>query len=200
MIFLQSKDFIINFAHQILNVVTNFIIIMMKQSINYFLLRTISAILLGVVLILCPRSAIFYVVIAIGILFIIPGLISLISYFTSSSAKRPDMPFMFAGIGSLLFGVVLVAVPHFFVSVLMYLLGIILLLGGTEQLVTLIRAKKSMTVPIAFYIVPSLILVAGILVLLNPFKTAETLFILIGITCLVYGIVEFVHWWRFKRK
>ncbi|MDR0232494.1 MAG: DUF308 domain-containing protein [Dysgonamonadaceae bacterium] len=168
----------------------------MKQTVNYFILRAISAIVLGALLILCPQSAILYVVITIGILFIIPGLLLLVSYFTSNKAKRPNMPLLLAGIGSLLFGAILVAAPHFFVNILMLLLGIILLLGGIEQIVVLIRARKKKTVSIVLYIVPLLILVAGVLVLLNPFKTAETLFILIGITCLVYGIMEFI----FKKK
>lgn len=173
---------------------------MMKKAINYFMIRIIFAILLGMMLILWPGYAIFYLVITIGILFIIPGLISLISYFTYSRAKRPDTPFLLAGVGSLLFGIVLVSAPHFFVNVLMYLLGIILLLGGIEQIVTLVRAKKWTTVPVAFYVVPSLILIAGILVLFNPFGTAEILFILIGATCLVYGVAEFINWFKFSRK
>ena len=172
----------------------------MKKLINYFMIRAISAIVLGVLLILGPKNAIFYVVIAVGILFIVPGLISLISYFISERTKRPEIPVLLAGIGSLLFGVILVSVPHFFVSMLMYLLGALLLLGGIEQIVTLIRARKKTTVPMLFYIAPLIVVAAGILVLLNPFKTAETLFILIGVTCFIYGIMEFVHWLKFKRK
>lgn len=173
---------------------------MMKKPINYSMIRAISAILLGVLLILGPKTAIFYIMVTIGILFIVPGIISLISYFTAEKAKRPDAPFLFAGIGSLLFGVILVAVPHFFVNVLMYLLGIILMVGAIEQLVTLIRVRKVTEVPVIFYVIPSLVLIAGILVLFNPFKTAATLFVLIGITCLIYGIMEFIHWLKFKRK
>jgi uncharacterized membrane protein HdeD (DUF308 family) len=172
----------------------------MKKTINYFIIRAISAIVLGTLLMLCPQNAIFFVVITIGVLFMVPGLLSLISYFTTNKAKRPDMPVLLAGIGSLLFGVVLVAVPNFFVSVLMYILGVILILGAIEQIVVLIRARKRATVPVAFYLIPLLILAAGVLVFFNPFKTAETIFILIGITCLIYGIMEFVYWLKFKRK
>jgi len=168
----------------------------MKQTVNYFILRAISAIVLGVLLILCPENAILYVVITIGILFIIPGLLLLVNYFSSRKEKRPDMPLLFAGIGSLLFGVVLVAAPTLFVEILMILLGIILLLGGIEQIVVLVRARKKKTVSIVLYVVPLLILIAGVLVLFNPFNSAKTLFILIGITCLVYGIMEFI----FKKK
>jgi len=172
----------------------------MKKTINYFIIRAIFAILLGALLMWVPNSAIFYVVVTIGIFFIVPGLILLISYFTAERAKRPEIPFLFAGIGSLLFGVVLVSVPNFFISVLMYLFGALLLLGGIEQIITLIRARKKVTVPVFFYIVPLLIMIAGVLVLFNPFKMAETLFIFIGVTCLIYGIMEFVHWLKFKRK
>ncbi|MDR0332078.1 MAG: DUF308 domain-containing protein [Dysgonamonadaceae bacterium] len=170
----------------------------MRKTINYFILRAISAILLGVLLIWIPKSAILYIVIAIGIFFILPGAISLIAYFTSGKEKRQDMPFLFTAIGSLLFGILLVSIPGFFVTVLMFLLGLIILFGAIEQIVTLIRARKFANVSIGFYVIPFLILIAGVLVLLNPFKTAETLFILIGITCLVYGIMELVNWLKFK--
>jgi uncharacterized membrane protein HdeD (DUF308 family) len=82
----------------------------------------------------------------------------------------------------------------------MYLFGILLLIGGIEQIVTLIRVRKITPVPVGFYVIPSLIVIAGIFVLFNPFKTAETLFILISITCIIYGIIEFVHWLKFKRR
>ena len=171
----------------------------MKKIINYFMIRSISAIILGAILLLYPKNAILLVVIAIGIFFIVPGLVSLISYFSAKQEKRPEMPFLLAGIGSSLFGVVLVSVPQFFINILMYLFGILLLSGGIDQIVTLVRAKKRMTVPVAFYAIPLLIVFVGIIVLFNPFKTAETLLILIGLTCLIYGVMEFVHWLRFKR-
>jgi len=194
------QNFITHLAHESFKSYNNLIQIPMKKTINYFILRAIFAALLGVLLILSPQNAIFFVVITIGILFMIPGALSLITYFTSEKAKRPEMPFLLAGIGSLLFGIVLVSVPNFFVSVLMYILGIILIIGAIEQIVVLIRARKTATVPFAFYLIPLLILAAGVLVLFNPFKTAETLFILIGVTCLIYGIMEFIYWLKFKSK
>jgi len=172
----------------------------MKKTINYFIIRAISAVVLGALLILYPQKAISFGVIIIGILFIVPGLLSLIDYFTVEKAKRPEMPALLAGIGSLLFGVVLVAIPNIFVNVLMYILGIILIAGAVEQIVLLIRARKIAAVSFAFYLIPLVILAAGILVLFNPFKTAETIFILIGVTCLIYGIMEFIYWLKFKRK
>jgi uncharacterized membrane protein HdeD (DUF308 family) len=172
----------------------------MKKMINYFMLRAIAALCLGAVLLSCPTNAILFIVIAIGILFIIPGLILIINYLASAREKRLETFFLYAAIGSILFGAVLVSVPHFFVNILMYIFGALLLLGGIEQIVTLIRARKKSAVSAAFFVVPFLLIIVGTLVLFYPFKTAETIFILIGIACIVYAMMELVHWFKFKRR
>lgn len=172
---------------------------MKKVTINYFTLRIISAIVLGVILLLNP-SAVNYVVVTIGIIFIIPGLLAFVNYLLSSQEKRPDTVYIFAGLGSLLLGLALVVVPDFFITVLMYILGTVLVLGGIEQLVVLLRARKFTDVARGFYFTPLLLLIAGIIVLINPFKTAQTIFMLIGAMCLVYGIMEVVHWIKFSRN
>ncbi len=52
------------------------------KSLNGSVLRCIFAIVLGLVLVLWPEAAVTYLVITIGICFIIPGLFSLLNYFT----------------------------------------------------------------------------------------------------------------------
>lgn len=56
------------------------------KSMNYSLIRTICALVIGLVLVLWPDAAINYIVITIGILFLIPGFIVLIGYF----GTKPD--------------------------------------------------------------------------------------------------------------
>lgn len=51
------------------------------KSMNYSLIRTICALVIGLVLVLWPDAAINYIVITIGVLFLIPGFIVLIGYF-----------------------------------------------------------------------------------------------------------------------
>ena len=50
-------------------------------------LRCIFAIVLGLVLVLWPEAAVTYLVITIGICFIIPGLFSLLNYFTREKVE-----------------------------------------------------------------------------------------------------------------
>jgi len=171
----------------------------MKNAVHSLLLRSIIAFMLGVILILWSGDALLILVISVGILFIILGFIPLVLYFFRNLKKFPDISFPHLGLCFLIFGIILVIAPALFVNILMYLLGIILVLGGIEQIYTLIRARKWTKVPAVFYLLPVLILIAGILVLCNPFKTAENIFILAGITSLIYGIAELINWIKFRK-
>ena len=51
------------------------------KTMNYSLIRTVCAFIIGLVLVLWPDAAVQYLVITIGVLFLIPGLITLIGYF-----------------------------------------------------------------------------------------------------------------------
>ena len=130
------------------------------RSINGAVLRSAFAMVLGFVLVLWPEAAITYLVITIGILFILPGLFAILSYFTRPKNENGEKPmFPIEAAGSVLFGAWLVIMPEFFVNILMYLLGALLVIAGVQQLVSLISARKWSNVPLGFYLMPALILV-----------------------------------------
>lgn len=170
------------------------------KAINYFILRSVFAIAIGLLLVFWPETAINYLVITIGVLFFIPGLISLIAYFTQKKEVAEKYVFPIAGLGSVLFGIWLMIMPGFFVTILMYILGFILVLGGIQQIVSLVSARKSYKISAGYYVVPVLILIAGLIVLLNPFSVASAAFIMLGITSIVYGLSDLFNGIRFKRK
>jgi uncharacterized membrane protein HdeD (DUF308 family) len=89
------------------------------KSMNYSLIRTICALVIGLVLVLWPDAAINYIVITIGVLFLIPGFIVLIGYFGTKPEPGVSRRFPIEGVGSLLFGLWLVTMPGFFADVLM---------------------------------------------------------------------------------
>ena len=101
------------------------------RSINGAVLRSAFAMVLGFVLVLWPEAAITYLVITIGILFILPGLFAILSYFTRPKNENGEKPmFPIEAAGSVLFGAWLVIMPEFFVNILMYLLGALLVIAG----------------------------------------------------------------------
>lgn len=137
----------------------------MKGISNSFL-RTICALIIGLVLVMFPNEAGDYFVITIGVVFLIPALLSIIGYFAMSAEERRRLPI--EGIGSLLFGLWLIIMPGFFADLLTFVLGFILVLGGVQQIASLSAARRWMPVRVGFYIIPVLILIAGLVALFNP--------------------------------
>lgn len=170
------------------------------KTINYFILRSVIALAIGILLVVWPDAAINYLVITIGVLFLIPGLLALIGYFTASEKRVAKGYFPVVGVGSLLFGLWLIIMPEFFVTILMYVLGFILVLGGLQQIVSLTQAKKWYRVSAGFYVVPVLLLIAGIVVLFNPFTVASGAFMLLGICAIVYAVSDLLNGIKFKKK
>ncbi|WP_370524402.1 HdeD family acid-resistance protein [Bacteroides sp. 224] len=166
---------------------------------NYSFIRAICALIIGLVLVIWPDLAVVYLVITIGILFLVPGLFGVISYFANKS-NQTSRNFPIASIGSVLLGLILVIVPALFVDILMILLGIVLLLGGIQQLYSLFTARKWTAVPVGFYVLPLLITIAGVFILFNPTDARNTAFIIIGASGIVYAISELINWFRFINK
>ena len=51
------------------------------KTMNYSLIRILFALVIGLVLVLWPNTAASYIVITVGVAFLIPGVISLFGYF-----------------------------------------------------------------------------------------------------------------------
>lgn len=165
---------------------------------NYSIIRCICALVIGVLLVAWPEAAIIYLVITIGVLFLVPGLISVFGYLTAG--KQSSRSFPVAGLGSLLFGLWLMIMPAFFVGILMYVLGAILVLAGISQIVNLSAARSWTVVPGGFFVIPVLVLIAGIVVLFNPFTAATVPFIILGVSSIVYGLSDLISITRFREK
>ena len=159
---------------------------------NYSIIRCICALVIGVLLVAWPEAAILYLVITIGVLFLVPGLFSFSVYLI----RR----FPIAGLGSLLFGLWLMIMPAFFVGILMYVLGAVLVLAGISQIVNLSAARSWTVVPGGFFVIPVLVLIAGIVVLFNPFTAAAVPFIILGVSSIVYGLSDLINIIRFRQK
>ena len=168
------------------------------KMMNYSMARCVSAIAIGLLLMMWPEAAILYLVIAIGAMFFLPSLISLISYFKKKDEQKGYFPIV--SLGSLLFGLWLMISPAFFVGILMYLLGAVLVFAGISQIVGLLDARSYANVSTGFMVMPVLILLSGLLVLVNPFAAASVPFIILGVSCTVYGVTELINFYKFRRK
>ncbi len=149
------------------------------KRINNSVLRSAFAMILGFVLVLWPEAAVTYLVITIGICFIIPGIFSLLNYFTREKVEGEPSP-MF--------------------PILMYILGALLVIAGVQQIAMLVSARKWSMVPFGFYVMPALILLTGIMIIAYPFGAAANTFVIFGVASIFYGIIELINWYKFRQR
>ena len=168
---------------------------------GYSVMCSLCALIMGVLLVMWPEAAMIYLVITVGVLFLLPGLYGIFAYFASRSRAEDGSgrAFPIVALGSALLGLWLIVMPAFFVGILMYVLGALLVLGGIGQLMNFISVRKlTGSVPAIFYVIPVLLLLAGILILVNPFEAAKIPFIVLGASSIVYGLTDLFR--RYRRK
>ncbi len=169
------------------------------RTLSNSILRSVCSLVIGVLLVVWPETAMIYLVITIGVLFLIPGLVSMLGYFAHRTGEVKQT-FPVAALGSALFGLWLMIMPAFFVSILMYILGAFLVLAGIQLISSLVSVRRTSMVPVGFFVVPVLILLAGILVLLNPFATASVPFIILGVSCICYSLSDLINYYKFRNR
>ena len=154
--------------------------------------RAVLAILLGLALLIWPADALKYVVMLIGIVFLAIGIIA----FIISSRNREEHQRSFAplsGIGSVILGLLLVCLPSTFATVFMFLLGFILVVAAVGQFVTLAAARQFGRIAPVSFLFPVLILIVGIVI------SAESVFILFGITAVFYGVTDLLNQYSIRK-
>ncbi|MDD6783591.1 MAG: DUF308 domain-containing protein [Prevotellaceae bacterium] len=197
---------------------------MTKKLYRSVTMRALSTMLIGALIIVFPTNTTQYMVMTIGVLFAVPGLLSIISYLRQhkkitdtknignntdnnkkTSAKTTAM-FPLIGLGSVLFGLILLFFPGVFQKALFYLLGLFLVVAGIAQIFSLFRLSKAYKISFVPFIISMLITLAGAGVaftnyidstdknVTTPESTATPLAaIIFGVASIVYGIVEIIY-------
>ena len=180
----------------------------MKTKVS-ILLRSIGAIIIGVLLIKYSNNAVLWLTILIGVIFLLSGLVSCITYLTGRNRKgidgiqildatgrdimpaRPSFPII--GLGSLLLGGLLTFAPSLFINFLVYGLALILILGALNQFFNLSSASRIVKIGLFWWIVPALILLTGLIALVKPSIIATAPLYIVGWCMIVYGVVEMIN-------
>lgn len=156
---------------------------------NIQIVRSASMLLIGVAFLSLGGKALSLLVVIVGVLLMIPGLWSLVSY-VRQREQRPMFPL--AALGSFILGLWMAVSPVFFVGFFMYVLGGVLVALGVYQLATLIVSSRLLLVTWPLYVMPVLVLLLGAFVLFNPFEAASIPFIFIGIGCVLSAVNDLI--------
>ena len=169
--------------------------------------RAICAIAIGIMLIKYPDNTVTWITVAIGILFLLSGVISMVVYFNACkhvseykitdengqviAGDKPTFPLV--GLGSIILGLMLAITPNIFITALMYIIGAILILGAINQFMVLVRARRFGSLSFAYWIFPSIILLTGLYVIIKPMSPASIAMTILGWCSLLYGVTEIIN-------
>ena len=211
---------------------------MTRRLYRSITLRALSTLLIGALIIAFPLNATKYLVMSIGLLFLVPGVVSMLTYFIhrhkdkvaakkeaqekedeeeeekdEEDDKKKQTPyFPTIGLGSSLFGLLLLAFPSSFEDILVYLLGAFAVVAALVQAVNTYKLGKVYKTSPAMYVISALIGLAGVVVIyLNHYvlttegiaeQKPELMTVpafIAGIALVVYGLSETAYALYFRK-
>ena len=176
--------------------------------------RALCAIIIGALLIKFPDNTVKSITIAIGSLFLLSGIISCVTYFWAKrhtteykiydadgrliAGEQPTFPIV--GVGSIILGAILALMPTTFVSLLMYVIGAILILGAINQFMNLINSRRYGRISLWYWVMPSFILLIGLYAIVKPMEQLSVAMLLLGWCMLLYGVTELINALKFYQN
>lgn len=163
---------------------------------NNSLVMAIVAGIVGVLLIIFEDRGdlLSWIVVILGIMFMLPGLYTLVSQLLSKGQRSTSD--MITAIGCVGLGLCMCIVPGVFVSVTIYILALSLIIGGVMQMVSVAEFK----LPLGFYIVPALVAITGVVMfILGAEKDASIIVLVAGIAMVIYAVNLLVEYYQVKK-
>lgn len=175
----------------------------MKKFLQNIVARALCVLVLGGLLIAFSEKITTWIVMMCGLVFIVPGAVALVSHFRRDPESRRIMLYPIIGAGSILFGLVLLIWPTWFIEAMMYILSVLLLLVAATQLYTLWDiGRGGIKLHPAYYVVPALELAGGLYVLLSgrAVEAAALPVILLGCGFVIYALLELWTVWLLRQE
>ncbi len=158
------------------------------------LIRALTAIAIGIVMVLSRTNALELVVRIIAVFLFASGIVSgIVGY---KNRKNGTMSLMgFNAVLNIIIGVLLFSYPGVVAGLLIYFIAFILICFGFFQLMSLFSAKASLW----SFLLPAVVLGAGIFLIFNPSFVGEAIGVVAGACLIVYGVSELFSSWRMRK-
>lgn len=163
------------------------------------ILTSFILIVAGVLLcILNSRPDLLHTIVkVVGVAFFVSGVINVFIMINHSSKNKGNsfsrIAGWLSGIGGVLLGLAMFFYPPLFTTVLVYLFGILLILGGIVQICIMAWGYKDAALSGWLYIVPVILIVAGVIMISSDSLrvNASLMVIITGVGMILYGLNSF---------
>lgn len=161
------------------------------------LTRSVISLLLGFVLVIWPEQVNSTIITILGIILLLPFVGALLAKFLrkKDEAKAYDVLPIIGGGGSAVLGILMIIMPNTFTSLLALFIGIMLFFAGITQIIgvfTYCRVAKSFWL----MLLPLITMGVGLYAITNFTEMAKTLWIILGVMIILYGVSEILNYFK----
>lgn len=153
--------------------------------------QAVLFLVIGVVLLLMPDITLVMAVYAVGAIFALSGVASLINYFRTDNAIERSPSVLTAGIFFLIIAAIMFVFPEVIAGVFSVALGVILVLCG------IVNAVRSLDMRglqgnawIPFLVLSIITVIGGVVVIWNPFDTTVLFVMVLGTLFIINGVSD----------
>lgn len=163
----------------------------MKKITQYDLLRGCLLTILGLVILWRPGMIFNGIVYIIAAYFALMGLLNL---YTVLREKDHLAGSYAPGILLILVALAVIVLAKPIVSFIPFLLGLFVVIGGVRQFLQEVELKHQGLAGTGWFIFSILMIVAGAILILNPFKSVLLMFRIFGVIAIVVGISAIIRY------
>ena len=161
-------------------------------------IRALTAIAVGVVMVLSKANALNIAVRVIAAFLVASGIVSMrIGYKNKANGTMGLMGFN--AVVDILLGCMIFVWPDVVSGLLIFIIGFVLCGFGMFQLIALFSANRVMKVGVFSFVMPVLVLMGGLFLVLRPSFIGEAIGMIAGAALIVYGVSELLSSRKIKQ-
>ena len=161
-------------------------------------LRALTAIAIGVVMVVSKTNALELAVRIIAAFLLASGVVSMIvGYRYRNNGTMGLMGFN--GVVDVILGLMLFMFPGFVAGLLIYLIAFALICFGLFQMIGLFSASRVMRVGLWSFVMPFMVFAAGMFLIMKPSFVGEAIGVVAGASLIIFGVSELLSSWKMKK-
>lgn len=167
---------------------------LIKQMEKKSIFSSVLLIIFSIFLILKPADMTKTLIIIIGVILLVDGIISIVNYLSSNKEFRLFSIGVFEGLFESLTGTLFLINYESLIVNFPIILGIIIIVKNVFRLQTTLALQQLDYKNWAYkFLISTIVILLGIVILINPFSTLKTLVISSGIIILISEIVNIIY-------
>lgn len=156
-------------------------------------IKGVIAILLGLLLLVFPRFSIVTLAVGFGFFAILAGLAVITFSFIVKTKSKISFFLLLEGIVDILTGIFILLFPKISVALFVAIIGLWIVFTGIILLILYNHSRKLFEKNKRLLIAGVLSILFGIMLMINPFKSAVAISVFIGVFAFIYGAISIYY-------